>query len=89
MEFELSRTIEVLQATPHVIESYLSNLSEDWLRSNEGKDTWSPYIILGHLIYGEKRDWMIRVKTILSDSENKAFEPFDRFAQLAEEILIE
>ena len=85
MKFKLSQTIELLEATPQVIASYLSTLSEDWLKSNEGKDTWSPYVILGHLIYGEKHDWMIRVKTILGGSENKEFEPFDRFAQLSED----
>ena len=85
MDFELSRTMELLETTPSVIESYLSNLSNEWILNNEGKDTWSPYVILGHLIHGEKKDWMVRIKTILSDSDNKVFEPFDRFAQLEED----
>lgn len=84
MEFKLSQSIEILETTPSVIEAYLSGLSKDWIKNNEGSNTWSPYDILGHLIYGEKTDWMARVKTILSNSSNKIFEPFDRFAQLKE-----
>ncbi|MCF2873243.1 MULTISPECIES: DinB family protein [unclassified Tenacibaculum] len=60
-------------------------MSKEWIVNNEGKNTWSPYDIVGHLIFGEKTDWMVRIKTILSKSENKLFEPFDRFAQLKED----
>ncbi|WP_419213989.1 DinB family protein [Maribacter sp. X9] len=82
MEFRLDQSIEILKTTPFVIESYLSTLSKDWIKNNEGKDTWSPYDILGHLIFGEKTDWITRIKIILSDSDNKLFQSFDRFAQL-------
>ena len=85
MEYRLDQSIEILKTTPYVIESYLSQLSKYWIMNNEGKDSWSPYDILGHLIIGEKTDWMTRVKTILSDSDNKLFEPFDRLAQLNED----
>lgn len=85
MDFKLNQSIEILETTPFVIESYLSKLSNDWLKNNEGKDTWSPYDILGHLIFGEKTDWMARVKIIISNQNNKLFEPFDRFAQLKED----
>lgn len=82
MEFELAQSIEILSSTPAVLSSYLSNLSEEWLKNNEGEGTWSPYTILGHLIEGERSDWMVRINTILGNSEDKLFEPFDRFAQL-------
>ncbi|MBD79531.1 MAG: hypothetical protein CL840_11490 [Crocinitomicaceae bacterium] len=85
MNFELSDSIEILERTPIVLKSYLSGLSDNWLRNNEGKDTWSPYDVLGHLIFGEKTDWMVRIKIILNDSEDKLFGPFDRFAQLQED----
>ncbi|WBL44229.1 DinB family protein [Algoriphagus halophytocola] len=85
MDFKLSQSIEILERTPYVIESYLSALSNDWIKNDEGEGTWSPYVILGHLVYGEKKDWMLRIKTIMVDSERKAFEPFDRFAQLQED----
>ncbi len=85
MEFKLDQSIEILKTTPFVIESYLSSLSKGWINNNEGEGTWSPYDILGHLIFGEKSDWMTRIKIILSDSDNKLFQPFDRFAQLKED----
>ncbi len=84
MEFELNKSIEILERTPFIIESFLNGLSNQWLKNNEGPKTWSPYDILGHLIFGEKTDWMIRINIILGDSDNKLFEPFDRFAQLDE-----
>lgn len=84
MEFDLNKSIEILERTPTVIETLLSDLSSSWIKNNEGKLTWSPYDILGHLIYGEKTDWMVRAKIILSKFDNKTFEPFDRFAQLRE-----
>jgi hypothetical protein len=88
MHFSLSKSIDVLERTPSILKSYLTDLSEDWLHSNEGNNTWSPYEILGHLIFGEKTDWVVRIKLILSTSEDKLFEPFDRFAQLKEDVSI-
>ena len=85
MNFELNKSIEVLEKTPQVLESLLNGLSKEWIVNNEGENTWSPYDIVGHLIFGEKTDWIVRIKTILSESENKLFEPFDRFAQLKED----
>lgn len=82
MQFDLSKSIEVLERTPTVLKTMLANLSSDWVFSNEGPDTWSPYEVIGHLIHCEKTDWMVRAQIILSDQEDKTFEPFDRFAQL-------
>jgi len=82
MTFNLEQSIEILDNTPKVLSSYLLHLSDDWLKHNEGENTWSPYDVVGHLIFGEQTDWMARIQIILSDSDNKLFEPFDRFAQL-------
>ena len=71
----------MLTRTPGVIEKLLSGLPEAWIKTNEGPDTWSPYDIVGHLIQGEKTDWIPRVQIILNDGEDKTFAPFDRFAQ--------
>ena len=82
MKFSITKSVEILENTPTVLENLLSGLSEEWIRSNEGEDTWSPYDVIGHLIHGEDTDWIVRAEIILSDKENKTFEPFDRFAQL-------
>ncbi len=84
MIFEINKAIEILKRTPLTIERLLDGISEEWLLNNEGEDTWSPYEIVGHLIHGEKTDWIPRTKIILSNLENKTFKPFDRFAQKKE-----
>ena len=81
MTFEIEKAIEILERTPLAIETLLKGISEEWLKNNEGENTWSPYSIVGHLIHGEKTDWIPRARILLSDSENKTFIPFNRFAQ--------
>jgi hypothetical protein len=81
MNFDLSASIRILERTPAVLETLLSGLGDEWIRPNEGENTWSAYDIVGHLIQGEKKDWLPRVEIILHKTENKKFEPFDRFAQ--------
>jgi hypothetical protein len=80
MEFNLNRSLEILSSTPGVLEHLLSGLSDEWLFSNEGENTWSPHTVLGHLIYADETNWIARAKKILSDVDNK-FEPFNRAAQ--------
>src|SRR5215218_1797002 len=84
MQFDLNKTIEILERTPLVLKTLLSGISDDWTLSNEGPETWSAYDIVGHLIYGEKTDWIPRMNIILSSDTNKHFTPFDRFAQFTE-----
>ena len=81
MRYQLLEALEILEQTPQTLRSFLGQLSDTWLYNNEGENTWSPYDIVGHLIHGEKTDWIPRLKIILGSSENKTFEPFDRFAQ--------
>lgn len=81
MEYSLHQSIEILERTPRVITVLLLGTSDMWVMNNEGPDTWSPYDIVGHLIHGEKTDWIPRLELILSDRPNKTFQPFDRFAQ--------
>jgi len=82
MKFDLNKAIEILERTPFVLETMLSDISDDWSTTNEGPQTWSPYDVIGHLIHGEKTDWIPRMELILSDVLDKTFQPFDRFAQL-------
>jgi DinB superfamily len=80
MLFNINESLKILERTPGILENLLTGLDEEWIFSNEGKDTWSPYDVIGHLIHGEKTDWIPRMKIILNE-ENKQFIPFDRFAQ--------
>lgn len=81
MNFTLEKSIDILERTPHVINAMLQNKSEDWTSHNEGGETWSVFDIIGHLIHGEKTDWMLRTDIILSENADKTFEAYDRFAQ--------
>ncbi len=84
MNFTLTKSLEILERTPDVLNSLLQNLSYDWTSNNEGGETWSAYDIVGHLIHGEKTDWIPRAEIILSGKPDKSFERFDRFAQFKE-----
>ncbi len=81
MKFDLNKSIEILERTPAVLNQLLNGLSDDWVLQNEGDNTWSPFDVVGHLIHGEKTDWIPRMQIILKHGSNKTFEPFDRFAQ--------
>jgi hypothetical protein len=83
-ELNLAETIAVLTRTPSTMDALLRGLPDSWVHGNEGKDTWSAFDIVGHLIYGERTDWMPRLRIILESGEARAFDPFDRFAQFKE-----
>jgi hypothetical protein len=84
MNFNLTKSLEVLERTPQVLTTLLSGLSDDWILNNEGEESWSPYDVIGHLIHGEKTDWLVRTEIILADKSDKTFDLFDRFAQFEE-----
>lgn len=86
MKFDLKNSIQILERTPDVLRSLLSELPEEWTMANEGNGTWSPYDIVGHLIHGEITDWMVRLNIILSENADKTFTPFDRTAQFYNSI---
>jgi hypothetical protein len=86
MAFDYQKSLEILERTPSVYRTLLSGLSPDWTGCNEGNETWSASDIVGHLIHGEKTDWIHRIEIILNESENKAFTPYDRLAQFKESI---
>lgn len=81
MKFDLNKSIGVLERTPTVLNVMLRGLSDEWTKVNEGEGTWSAFDVVGHLIHGEKTDWMVRLEVILSKDGEKTFKPFDRFAQ--------
>jgi len=81
MNFSLADTMALLERTPKTLEAMLDGLPEAWSRGNEGPETFSPYDVVGHLIHGEKTDWMIRARIILDQGESRSFDRYDRFAQ--------
>ena len=81
MNFELSNGIAVLERTPVTLRALLSGLPADWTDATEGPDTWSPFVVVGHLIHGERTDWIPRAQIILAQAASRRFTPYDRFAQ--------
>src|SRR5687768_16947736 len=84
MNFALPAGIAVLSRTPATLRAMLDGLRPNWTDANEGPETWSPYVIVGHLIHGERTDWIPRARIILDQGANRRFEPYDRFAQFRE-----
>lgn len=81
MEFRLEDANAQLAATPAILNAWLRPLPPSWISANEGGETWSPFDVVGHLIHGDKTDWLPRLQRILEHGESRPFEPFDRFAQ--------
>ena len=84
MDFELTSGVAVLERTPHVLRAMLEGLTPAWIDADEGPETWSPYVIVGHLVHGERTDWIPRARIILTQGAQRHFTPYDRFAQFRE-----
>lgn len=84
MEHNLEQTISLLSRTPAALHALVRDLPETWTLRNEGQTSWSVFDIVGHLIHGERTDWMPRARMVLQFQESKTFEPFDRLGQVRE-----
>jgi len=81
MQHNLQHTISLLARTPATLDALLRDLPEEWTMRNEGGNTFNAFDVIGHLIQGERTDWMPRAKRILEYGESRAFDRFDRRAQ--------
>ncbi len=81
--FDMEEGAAILARTPAVVDAWLRGLPDPWIAAHEGGDTWSPFDVVGHLIHGEKANWMPRARMLLEHGESRPFEPFDRVAQFA------
>jgi hypothetical protein len=78
MRFDLEGSGKILARTPRLLRTLLEALPDALVRANYGAGTWSPHEVVGHLIHGERTDWIPRTRWILVHGEALAFEPFDR-----------
>ena len=81
MTFDFESAVPVLERTPAVLNGWLRNLPTGWTLGTDGPNTWSPFDVVGHLIHGERADWIPRIEHLLAHGESVPFPPFDRFAQ--------
>jgi len=84
VEHNLPHTLSLLTRTPAALKALLRDLPEAWTFQNEGAGTWSAFEIVGHLIHGERTDWMVRTRMVLQFGEGKTFESFDRLGHARE-----
>jgi DinB superfamily len=84
MEHNLPHTISLLTRTPFALDALLRDLPETWTFRNEGENTWSVFDVVGHLIHGERTDWMPRARMVLQFGETRTFAPFDRWGHVRE-----
>jgi hypothetical protein len=84
MKYSVAESVSILERTPAVLRAMLADLPQSWTDSNEGPDTFSPFDVVGHLIHGERTDWMARANVILAQGSDRRFAPYDRFAQFQE-----
>ncbi len=83
-EHDLQQTLALLERTPVALDALLRGLPETLTHRNEGEGTWNAFDIVGHLIQGERADWIPRARMILEHGETRAFAPFDREGQTRE-----
>jgi hypothetical protein len=84
MDFDLADGVWVLERTPGTLRALLAGLPPAWTDATEGPDTWSPYIVVGHLVHCERADWIPRARIILAQGPDRRFTPLDREAQFRE-----
>src|SRR6476646_10257760 len=84
MEFRFEDAVPVLQRTPRVLRELLRDLPNTWTDATEGAGTWSPFDVVGHLIHGERTNWVPRVEHMLEHGDSVVFPAFDREAMFSE-----
>jgi hypothetical protein len=84
MNFNLTEAIALIERTPAALRALLGGLPDAWIAANEGPDTFSAFDNVGHLIHGERADWIPRARIILARGATRRFDPYDRFAQVRE-----
>ena len=78
MKLDLDQSTALLLRTPRVLRELLAGLADAWTTPDYGPGTWSAKEIVAHYIFGERTDWVPRLRIILEHGEARRFEPFDR-----------
>jgi hypothetical protein len=84
MDFDLPAGIAVLERTPPALRAMLAGLPPAWTDATEGPETWSPCVIVGHLIHGERGEWIACARMNRARGPERRFTPVDRTAQFRE-----
>ena len=79
--FAVDDAAAILARTPATLDALLRGLPDGWIAANEGDDTFSPFDVVGHLIHGERVDWVPRARIILEHGDARAFD--DHIVQIS------
>jgi hypothetical protein len=80
MDYRFDEAVPVLRRTPGVLRALLQDLPPCWTEATEEPGTWSPFDVVGHLIHGERANWIPRIEHLLQHGDAVTFPPFDREA---------
>ena len=80
MSFSLQEAIQILERTPKILRVMLEGIDSKWITFRKHNKSFSSLEVLGHLLAGEKTDWIPRMKLMLSNSSSKKFPTFNRTA---------
>ncbi len=84
MQPTLADSLALLSRAPATFNAQLRDLPAAFAHANEGADSWTPIDIVGHLISGERTDWLPRARIILQYGESRTFDPFNMQGHLRE-----
>ena len=69
--FVMHEGVAILARTPATVDALLRGLADGWIVAHEGGDTWSPFDVVGHLIHGERTDWVPRARIIVEQERRE------------------
>ncbi|MBB4634395.1 DinB family protein [Longimicrobium terrae] len=84
MNVDLVSATQVLERTPAVLGALLGGLSPAWTEGDEGPESWSPRMVVAHLIHAERNNWIPRARVFLRKDGPRTFSPFDQAAPVEE-----
>lgn len=70
--------LPVLARTPEVLRALLAGVPDAWIGFRAQPGSWSAYDVVGHLIHGDRTDWIPRTRVIVTHGASQPFTPFDR-----------
>lgn len=72
MDFDLVAAVRVLERTPRVLRALLADLPPAWTEADEGPGTWSAHVVLAHLVYVERTNWVPRAEHLRAHGRRSA-----------------
>jgi hypothetical protein len=78
----LADTTDLLRRTPAALRALLGGIDDAWTDTPDTAGGWRPRDVVGHLISGERTNYLQRAQRIVEHGTSKPFDGFDRFEML-------